>query len=66
MSEYEKMFCRLFGVLMASFDLATRELKRQAHAESIEGATLAFNQLTTSCVTCHQTIREAARNRTAP
>ena len=51
---------------LESFDLATRELKRQAHAQSIEGATLAFNQLTTSCVTCHQTVREAARNKTAP
>jgi len=55
-----------YATHLESFDLATRELKRQAHAESIEGATLAFNQLTTSCVTCHQTIREAARNRTAP
>jgi hypothetical protein len=51
---------------LQSFDLATRELKRQARAESIEGATLAFNQLTTSCVTCHQTLREASRNRTSP
>lgn len=51
---------------LQSFDLATGELKRQAHAKSIEGATLAFNQLTASCVTCHQTVREAARHQVAP
>jgi hypothetical protein len=44
---------------LQSFDLATRELKRNAKAKSIEGATLAFNQLTTSCVTCHQSLRTA-------
>lgn len=43
---------------LQTFDLATRELKRQARAENIEGATLAFHQLTTSCVTCHQSLRE--------
>lgn len=43
---------------LQTFDLATRELKRQAAAKNIEGATLAFHQLTTSCVTCHQTLRE--------
>ena len=43
---------------LQTFDLATRELKRQAVARNIEGATLAFHQLTTSCVTCHQTLRE--------
>ncbi len=51
---------------LQSFDLATGELKRQAHAKSIEGAMLAFNQLTTSCVTCHQTVREAARHHATP
>ena len=43
---------------LQSFDLATRELTRQAREKNIEGATLAFHQLTTSCVTCHRTLRE--------
>jgi hypothetical protein len=43
---------------LQTFDLATRELKRQARTKNIEGATLAFHQLTTSCVNCHQSLRE--------
>jgi hypothetical protein len=45
---------------LQTFDLATRELKRQARTKNIEGATLAFHQLTTSCVTCHQSLRESS------
>jgi hypothetical protein len=52
---------------LQSFDLATREMTRQARAKSIEGATLAFHQLTTSCVACHQTLREMpAESETVP
>ncbi len=43
---------------LQSFDIATRELTRQARSKNIEGATLAFHQLTSSCVTCHQSLRE--------
>jgi len=46
-----------YATHLQSFDLAARELKRNAKAKNIEGATLAFNQLTTSCVTCHQSLR---------
>jgi cytochrome c556 len=42
---------------LQTFDLATRELKRNARAKNTEGATLAFHQLTTSCVACHQSLR---------
>jgi len=45
---------------LQSFDLATRELTRQSREKNIEGATLAFHQLTTSCVACHRSIREVA------
>ncbi len=45
---------------LQSFDLATRELTRQARDKNIEGATLAFHQLTTSCVACHRSIREVS------
>lgn len=41
-----------------SFDLANLELVRQAERKNAEGATLAFNQLTTSCVACHMLMRE--------
>lgn len=46
---------------LQSFDLATNELTRQSRAKNIEGATLAFHQLTTSCVVCHQSLREASQ-----
>ena len=40
------------------FQEATEEIVRQADRESIEGATLAFTQLTISCVNCHKQLRE--------
>ena len=43
-----------------SFDSSLLDIATQAHASNVEGATLAFNQLTTSCVACHKVIR--ARN----
>ncbi len=42
------------------FELANRDLIRQAKKKNIEGATLAFQQLTSSCVACHVTLREPA------
>lgn len=41
-----------------SFELANQELVRHSLRRSVEGATLAFNQLTTSCVACHTLLRE--------
>lgn len=40
------------------FARISKELAQQAEQENIEGATLAFNQLTVSCVRCHQTLRQ--------
>ena len=40
-----------------TFTRVSRELAKQAEQENIEGATLKFNQLTISCVSCHETIR---------
>jgi hypothetical protein len=45
----------------ASFDAASQELIRQSKRENAEGATLAFNQLTSSCVACHVLLREDAK-----
>ena len=43
------------------FELANRELIRAAREKNIDAATLAFNQLTVSCVNCHKIVRDAAR-----
>jgi hypothetical protein len=39
------------------FDKACAEIVRQARRENVEGAALAFTQLTISCVNCHQILR---------
>jgi len=41
------------------FSSANKELIRQAGAKNIYGATLAYNQLTASCVQCHVVVRKA-------
>ena len=41
-----------------SFEFANQELVRHSQRRNVEGATLAFNQLTTSCVECHSMLRE--------
>ena len=41
------------------FENATDELLRQAEKENVDGAALAFTQLTISCVNCHKQLRQA-------
>ena len=43
------------------FQDATEELMRQAEKENVDGAALAFTQLTISCVNCHKQLREAEK-----
>ncbi len=43
---------------LRTFELSNQELVRQAKRKNSEGAALAFNQLTTSCVACHVLLRE--------
>lgn len=43
---------------MQAFDQANRDLIRQAGDENLEGVTLAFFQLTTSCANCHRVVRD--------
>ena len=43
---------------LSYFDFANKELARQAAAKNIDGATLAYNQLTISCVSCHKIVRD--------
>lgn len=42
-----------------TFSRVSAEIERQAQKKNIEGATLAFNQLTVSCVECHKTLRNS-------
>jgi hypothetical protein len=44
-----------------TFELANKELIRQAKRKNSEGAVLAFNQLTSSCVACHMLLREGVQ-----
>lgn len=41
-----------------SFERVADEIIRQAKKENIDGVTLAYHQLTVSCVRCHQSLRE--------
>lgn len=41
------------------FQEATDELARQAAKKNVDGAALAFTQLTISCVNCHKQLRES-------
>lgn len=43
------------------FEFASQELIRHAKAKNIDGATLAFNQLATSCIQCHKVVRDAKK-----
>jgi hypothetical protein len=43
------------------FDVATKELIRQSKEKNVAGATLAYNQLTVSCVQCHSIVRDAKK-----
>lgn len=43
------------------FEDAVAEITRQAKRESVEGAGLAFTQMTFSCVNCHKRLREAEK-----
>lgn len=47
-----------YRIQLRTFDMANQELARQANRGNAEGAALAFNQLTTSCVACHVLLRE--------
>jgi cytochrome c556 len=47
---------------LSYFDFACQELVRQAEAKNLEGATLAYVQLTASCVQCHKVMRDTRRS----
>jgi hypothetical protein len=41
-----------------AFEFANSEILRNARAGNLDGATLAFQQLTISCVSCHKILRD--------
>jgi hypothetical protein len=43
---------------LQTFQQANDEIIKQARTSNVEGATLAFTQITISCVTCHKKLRE--------
>ena len=43
---------------LKNFDTALQELIRHAEGEDTTGAAVAFNQMTTSCVACHELLRK--------
>ena len=43
------------------FQNANEEIIQQAQVENVEGATLAFTQLTVSCVNCHKQLRAQSK-----
>jgi cytochrome c556 len=50
-----------YSAQVEQFKDATEELIKQAKKDNVEGATLAFTQLTLSCVNCHKRLREDAK-----
>ena len=42
---------------LKTFQFAVKELARNAEDKDLDGATLAFTQMTVSCVNCHKQIR---------
>ncbi len=48
-----------YRIQLKLFRFANDELMKAAQSKNIESATLAFNQLTVSCVNCHKIIRGA-------
>ena len=41
-----------------AFEFANAEILRNARGDNLDGATLAFQQLTISCVSCHKILRD--------
>lgn len=46
-----------YGLFLTEFQRAASELAKSAVAKDIDGATEAYNAMTTSCVACHKYIR---------
>jgi hypothetical protein len=47
-----------YGTQLQIFQDSADEIIRQANKDNVDGAALAFTQLTISCVNCHKKLRE--------
>lgn len=47
-----------YRVQLKTFEFSVNELARNAQEKNIDGATLAFTQMTISCVNCHKELRK--------
>ena len=52
---------RAYKQQVTAFEMANKELVKQAVAKNVDGALLAYNQLTISCVQCHKIVRDAGK-----
>ena len=43
------------------FDIANKELVKQAKAKNLDGAALAYTQMTLVCVQCHKVVRDGGK-----
>jgi hypothetical protein len=50
-----------YSMRLKEFEYANKSLKLAAHEKNIDGATIAYVQLTLSCVECHKLIRDPAK-----
>lgn len=48
------------------FRYAVEDVRKEAEAKNIDGVTLAFNQMTLSCVNCHKLLRYEILKRAKP
>jgi hypothetical protein len=53
-----------YSTQLEIFKDANMELIKQAKRDNVEGATLAFTQITLSCVNCHKKLREESKTST--
>jgi len=49
---------REYRTQLNTFERICSQMTRQADQQNLEGVVLAFNQLTVSCVSCHQQLRQ--------
>ena len=55
-SDFQRLAVPLICIF--TFEFANMELVRNAKADRLDGATIAFQQLTISCVSCHKMLRD--------
>jgi hypothetical protein len=60
LERWSRAFTPEYKAQLAVYRSANNDLVRMAGEENLDGAALAFMQLTLSCVNCHKVIRDSA------